>query len=62
MSPTELAKSIWVKHHMARLLSHRAQQLGDRREARDRISKHIGRLNQQVSNMQRKMDRLGFEE
>ncbi len=58
MTPEQLAKSIWVKHHMARLLSRRSQQLGNRREDRARISNQIGRLMQQARTMQSRLDAL----
>jgi hypothetical protein len=58
MTPEQLARSIWVKRHMAALLSKRAQQLGNRREARARISSQIGRLNQQVKALRTRLDKL----
>ena len=58
MTPEQLARSIWVKRHMAGVLSARAQQLGNQRESRTRISNQIGRLNQQVKTLQARLDRL----
>lgn len=61
MTPEQLARSIWVKRHMAGVLSARAQQLGNQRESRTRISNQIGRLNQQVKTLQARLDRLNEE-
>lgn len=58
MTPDQLARNIWIKAHMARLLQARAQQLGNQREARGKISNQIGRLNQQVTNLKKKLDAL----
>lgn len=58
MTPEQLARSIWVKRHMAGVLSKRAQQLGNRRDARTRISNQIGRLNQQVKTLRTRLDAL----
>jgi hypothetical protein len=61
MTVDKIARDIWVKSHMAALLSNRAQQLGNRRDARTRISNQIGRLNQQVKTLQARLDRLNEE-
>ena len=58
MTPEQLARSIWIKSHMAALLSNRAQQLGNQRESRARISNQIGRLNQQVKTLRARLDAL----
>lgn len=58
MTVDKIARDIWVKSHMAALLSKRAQQLGNQRESRTRISNQIGRLNQQVKTLQARLDRL----
>lgn len=58
MTVDKIARDIWIKSHMAALLSNRAQQLGNRRESRARISAKISGLNQQVNHLQRKLDAL----
>ena len=58
MTVDKIARDIWVKSHMAALLSKRAQQLGNRRDARTRISNQIGRLNQQVKTLRARLDAL----
>ena len=58
MTVDKIARDIWIKSHMAALLSKRAQQLGNQRESRTRISNQIGRLNQQVKTLQARLDRL----
>ena len=58
MTVDKIARDIWVKSHMVALLSNRAQQLGNRRDARARISNQIGRLNQQVKTLRARLDRL----
>lgn len=60
MSPAELAKSIWVKRHMAGVLAARAQQLGNQRDERARISRLISGLTQQANHMRNKLDALTF--
>ena len=58
MTVDKIARDIWIKSHMAALLSKRAQQLGNQRDARTRISNQIGRLNQQVKTLQARLDAL----
>lgn len=58
MTVDKIARDIWGKSHMAALLSNRAQQLGNRRDARARISNQIGRLNQQVKTLRARLDAL----
>lgn len=58
MTIDRIARDIWIKSHMAALLSKRAQQLGNRRDARARISNQIGRLNQQVKTLQARLGAL----
>ena len=58
MTVDKIARDIWVKSHMVALLSKRAQQLGNQRESRARISAKISGLNQQVNHLQRKLDAL----
>lgn len=58
MTVDKMARDIWIKSHMAALLSARAQQLGDRRDERTRISNQIGRLNQQVKTLRARLDAL----
>ena len=58
MTVDKIARDIWIKSHMAALLSKRAQQLGNRRESRTRISNQIGRLNQQVKTLRARLDAL----
>jgi len=58
MTVDKIARDIWIKSHMAALLSKRAQQLGNQRESRARISNQIGRLNQQVKTLQARLDAL----
>lgn len=58
MTVDKIARDIWVKSHMAGVLSARAQQLGNQRESRARISAKISGLNQQVNHLQRKLDAL----
>ena len=58
MTVDKIARDIWVKRHMAGVLSARAQQLGNQRDARARISNQIGRLNQQVKTLQARLDAL----
>lgn len=58
MTVDKIARDIWIKSHMAALLSKRAQQLGNRRDARARISNQIGRLNQLVKTLQARLDAL----
>lgn len=62
MSPDQLAKSIWVKSHMAGLLSMRAQQLGNLREERAQISRQISGLRCQVVSMMKRLDKLTVED
>ena len=61
MTVDKIARDIWVKSHMAGVLSARAQQLGNQRESRARISNQIGRLNQQVKTLRTRLDRLNEE-
>ena len=61
MTVDKIARDIWVKSHMAGVLSARAQQLGNQRESRTRISNQIGRLNQQVKTLRTRLDRLNEE-
>ncbi len=58
MTVDKIARDIWIKSHMAALLSKRAQQLGNQRESRTRISNQIGRLNQQVKTLRARLDAL----
>lgn len=58
MTPEDISRAIWIAQHMARTLSARAQQLGDKPEARARISSRIGHLNQQITRLSRQLDTL----
>jgi hypothetical protein len=62
MTVDKIARDIWVKSHMAGLLSMRAQQLGNLREERAQISRQISGLRCQVVSMMKRLDKLTVED
>lgn len=62
MSPTDLARTIWIKRGMARLLYKRRRQLDGQSTLQDAISHKIAVLNRQANMMEAKLDRLAVEE
>lgn len=58
MTPTDLARTIWIKRGMASLLYSRKRQLDGQPAAQEKISQRIAVLNRQANECERKLERV----